>query len=142
MGPEDRPLGLARDEEAPSSLAMMRPANPGAIAEIRHAAIDFAAAHGAGADLLDDLALAVSEATTNAVKHAQTPAIDGVVEMAASVSGSWLELRIRDRGLGFGTQESDGLGLGLPLIASLASELRIRQEGHGTEVQMRFVIGP
>lgn len=119
------------------SLKVCHPAAPAAIPTLRHAAADFAAEHGADADLRGDIALAVSEAVTNAVRHSRAHA-DEQVTLTASVAGDWLEIRIRDRGAGFGLAESDGLGLGLPTIARLAAQLTIVQEGHGTEVRMSF----
>ena len=63
---------------------------------------------------------------------------EGIVELTAGVADDWVDVRIRDRGKGFGTRPSDGLGLGLSIIASVAVYLTICQEGHGTEVRMRF----
>jgi anti-sigma regulatory factor (Ser/Thr protein kinase) len=125
----------------PPSLAIVGPAKAGTVTALRHATVDFVAAHDPDPQLLADVALVVSEAVTNAVKHAHVPDAEGIVELAASVSGGWLEVRIRDRGRGFGTQESDGLGMGLMIIASLVAYLTICQEGHGTEVRMRFPLG-
>jgi anti-sigma regulatory factor (Ser/Thr protein kinase) len=129
------------DEAASSptlrSLKVCHPAVPEAIPILRHAAADFAAEHGADTDLCGDIALAVSEAVTNAVKHSQAHAEDPVRLTAAAV-GDWLEIRVIDRGTGFGLRESDGLGLGLPTIARLAAQLTISQEGLGTELSMRF----
>jgi anti-sigma regulatory factor (Ser/Thr protein kinase) len=119
------------------SLKVCHPAVPEAVPVLRHAAADFAAEHGADTDLCGDIALAVSEAVTNAVKHSQTHAAEQV-RLIASVADDWLEIRVTDRGAGFGLRESDGLGLGLPTIARLAAQLTISQEGHGTELCMRF----
>ena len=41
-------------------------------------------------------------------------------------------------GEAFGKGSADGLGLGLAIIARLCSDLKIVQEGDGTEVRMRF----
>lgn len=93
---------------------MKEMATPAAIASLRHRAAEFAAAHGAGRNQAADVALAVSEAATNAVKYAYLGATrNAVVEPAA-------------------------LGLGLSIMASLSAELTIVQEGEGTEVRMRF----
>jgi serine/threonine-protein kinase RsbW len=119
------------------SLKVCHPANPEAVPALRHAAVDFAAEHGAGLDLRGDVALAVSEAVTNAVKHSLAHEEESVT-LVASVAEGWLEIRVRDRGVGFGVAESDGMGLGLPTIARLSAQLTISQEGHGTELQMRF----
>lgn len=119
------------------SLKVCHPAVPEAVPILRHAAADFAAEHGADVDLCGDIALAVSEAVTNAVKHSGAHS-DDPVRLTAAVVEDWLEIRVNDRGAGFGLRESDGLGLGLPTIARLAAQLTISQEGMGTELAMRF----
>jgi serine/threonine-protein kinase RsbW len=129
--------------EARSTLAgfeLSRPAEPQAVPAFRHRAAAFAAERGAGPDLVHDVVLAVSEATTNAVKHAYGAAPDGRVELSASAEDGWLTLRVGDRGRGFGEKPSDGLGLGLVIIAGLCDDLKIVQEGSGTQVVMRFVL--
>lgn len=120
------------------SLALVKPAAPQTVSLMRRATVDFATANGAPTPVLDDIALAVSEAATNAVKHADVSGGEGIVELTAAIADDWVEVRIRDRGKGFGTRPSDGLGLGLSIIASVSVYLTICQEGHGTEVRMRF----
>jgi len=125
----------------PRTIAVSAPATPAAIARLRHAAADFAGAHGAEPKLADDIALAVSEAVTNVVKYAYGPGqgtASDEVRLRGDASGDWLELRVCDGGDGFGRGSSDGLGLGLSIMASLSAELTIVQEGEGTEVRMRF----
>jgi anti-sigma regulatory factor (Ser/Thr protein kinase) len=129
--------GEAHSSPAIVSLKVCHPANPEAVPVLRHAAVDFAAEHGAGGQLCGDIALAVSEAVTNAVKHSRTHAAESV-RLTAAVADHWLEIRVSDRGAGFGIAESDGLGLGLPTIARLSAQLTIHQEGLGTELRMRF----
>jgi serine/threonine-protein kinase RsbW len=121
-----------------TSLALVKPAEPRTVSVMRRATVEFATAHGAPSAILDDIALAVSEAATNAVKHANVAGGDGIVELTAAIADDWVDVRIRDRGKGFGTRPSDGLGLGLSIIASVSVYLTICQEGHGTEVRMRF----
>lgn len=129
--------GKAPAPAAIRSLKVCHPARPEAVPALRHAAADFAAEHGADPHLRGDIALAVSEAVTNAVKHSRAH-LEEQVTLTASVADDWLEIRVRDRGTGFGLAESDGLGLGLPTIARLAAQLTIVQEGQGTELRMRF----
>ena len=131
--PDPAATGSARP-----SLALVKAAEPPTVSAMRRAAVEFASAHGAPSPVLDDIALAVSEAATNAVKHANVSGGEGIVELTAAVADDWVDVRIRDRGKGFGTRPSDGLGLGLSIIASVAVYLTICQEGHGTEVRMRF----
>ena len=116
----------------------MLPAEPASVPALRHSIARFAEDHGGGVDLVADVALAVSEAVTNAVKYAGAAGADGIVEVVASHDSDWLEVTVRDRGEGFGKGSVDGLGLGLSIIARLAGDLRIVQEGDGTEVRMRF----
>lgn len=113
------------------------PAEPASVPAFRRRASQFAAQQGVGEDVVADVALAVSEAVTNAVKYANAGA-KGVVELSAGTSDGWLEVKVRDHGEGFGKGSSDGLGLGLAIIARLCADLKIVQEGDGTEVRMRF----
>ena len=128
----------ATAESPRPSLALLKPAEPRTVSVMRRATVAFATSHGAPTPVVEDIALAVSEAATNAVKHANVTGGEGIVELTAAVADDWVDVRIRDRGKGFGTRPSDGLGLGLSIIASVSVYLTICQEGHGTEVRMRF----
>ena len=119
-------------------LNLTLPAEPASVPALRRRASQYAAEQGVCRDVVADVALAVSEAVTNAVKYAKTARGEGVVELSGAIKGSWLEVRVRDRGEGFGRGSSDGLGLGLSIIARLCADLKIVQEGDGTEVRMRF----
>jgi serine/threonine-protein kinase RsbW len=121
-------------------MKLVLPAEPATVPELRHRVSRFAKEHGVASDLVADVALAVSEAVTNAVKYANAAGADGVVELCAAREEDWLEVTVRDRGEGFGKGSVDGLGLGLSIIARLAGDLRIVQEGDGTEVRMRFPV--
>ena len=117
-------------------MELVMPAEPASVPELRHRAAQYAAAQGVERLVIEDVALAVSEAVTNAVKYAN--ANEGVIELSGSRRDGWLEVTVRDRGEGFGQGSTDGLGLGLSIIARLCAELTIVQEGDGTEVRMRF----
>jgi serine/threonine-protein kinase RsbW len=129
---------LARAGEKLSSEREKLPAEPASVTALRHRAAAFATAQGAGPDVVADVALAVSEAVTNAVKYAYQAETPGTVELAACVRKPWLEIRVRDSGTGFGRGSEDGLGLGVSIIARLCADMKIVQEGSGTEVRMRF----
>jgi serine/threonine-protein kinase RsbW len=128
--------GAGCREDSPLNLTL--PAEPASVPTFRRRASQFATEQGVGEDVVADVALAVSEAVTNAVKYAKVAEGEGVVELSAATSGDWLEVRVRDHGKGFGKGSSDGLGLGLAIIARLCADLKIIQEGDGTEVRMRF----
>ncbi|HET7508756.1 MAG TPA: ATP-binding protein, partial [Solirubrobacterales bacterium] len=78
------------------------PAEPASVTTLRHRAAAFASKSGADPDVVADVALAVSEAVTNAVKYAYESGKEGTVELTASVRKPWLEIHIRDSGTGFG----------------------------------------
>jgi serine/threonine-protein kinase RsbW len=126
------------EDGPPGELDLTMPAEPASVPVLRHSAAQYAAAQGVDRPVVDDVALAVSEAVTNAVKYANTADAEGVVELGGAQREGWLEVTVRDRGEGFGRGSTDGLGLGLSIIARLCSELKIVQEGDGTEVRMRF----
>lgn len=129
--------GLAGTGEKLSTKETL-PAQPASVTALRHRATAFAREQGAEPDVVADVALAVSEAVTNAVKYAYKAEVAGTVELSASVRKPWLEICIRDSGTGFGRGSADGLGLGLSIIARLCADMKIVQEGDGTEVRMRF----
>jgi len=133
----------SRRSEAKATLGgfeISRCAEPETVTAFRHRAAAFAAEVGADGDLVSDVVLAVSEATTNAVKYAYGDDEEGTVDLSATHEDGWLTLRIADRGTGFRSGPSGGLGLGLAIIARLCDDLRIVQEGLGTQVVMRFVL--
>jgi anti-sigma regulatory factor (Ser/Thr protein kinase) len=121
-------------------LELACPAEPQAVPLLRQRASAFAVEQGAGPDLVVDVALAVSEAVTNAVKYAYPSDEAGSVRLSTSVEDGWLTLVVSDSGAGFGAGPSDGLGLGLTIIARVCDDLKIVQGGSGTQVLMRFLL--
>ena len=91
--------------------------------------------------MLSDIALAVTEAATNAVLHAYRDRVEpGAVIVEAELDGDHVCLYVRDEGTGLTPRvDSPGLGLGLGLIAQVADSADVRApESGGTEVVMRF----
>ena len=95
--------------------------------------------------LIDDIALAVSEACTNAVLHAYRTSEgtgDGkTFRVVAERDGTIVSVSVSDDGDGMTPRsDSPGLGLGLPLIATLCDAVSIgpASAGAGTVVAMRF----
>lgn len=132
--------GAGCEARGQGTMRLALAAEPASVPTLRHRAAEFAARQGAPETLVADVALAVSEAVTNAIKYAYAEA-PGEVELTGLAEDGWLEIRVRDRGERFGRGSSDGLGLGLSIIARLAADLKIVQEGSGTEVRMRFALG-
>jgi len=89
---------------------------------------------------VDDVKLAVSEAVTNAVRHAYNGRDRGDVIGTAHVDDGTLRIVIADAGNGLrqGSSDSPGLGLGLPLMARLSKALEVVSNGAGTEIRMAF----
>jgi serine/threonine-protein kinase RsbW len=110
--------------------------DPGSIALARAAARDFADSCGADPD---DLALAVSEAVTNAIVHGYRGGDDGLVGLVGYREDQDCVVEVSDRGIGMRPHpDSPGLGLGLPVISALAASVEIVSLGHGTAIRMRF----
>jgi serine/threonine-protein kinase RsbW len=88
------------------------------------------------------VALAVSEAVTNAVVHAYSDAaLPGDVEIFAQRHlDDGLEVVVSDYGHGLLPRpDSPGMGVGLPLLATLADHFEIeRGDSGGTRVRMTF----
>lgn len=128
-----------------SLLQLVFAAEPMAAVRARHAATDFARKQGAAGRALDDIALAVSEAVTNAVVHAyrDRPA-PGDITVSIRRDGHHLVVSVCDDGVGISPRrDSPGLGLGLALIGQLSESLQIRaRRGGGTELSMRLRMQP
>ena len=76
-------------------------------------------------DVIADIALAVTEACTNAVVHAY-PSGGGTINVTASHADGHLEVAVRDHGGGIAPRvDTPGLGVGLPVIAAIARSVEI-----------------
>jgi anti-sigma regulatory factor (Ser/Thr protein kinase) len=124
----------------PSVLARRFPARADQVGPTRREVVAYARAHGAVDP--DAIALAVSEALTNAVVHAyiDAPAPGEVEVVAKRHPDDGIEISVCDDGRGMlPRRDSPGLGVGLPLVAKLAQRFRIdtRPSG-GTAISMLF----
>ena len=124
------------------SFAATRRAIVEAVGPLRRALTRWTVDAGADQRTQEAVALAGSEAITNAVVHAYC---DTPEPGTVSVSGEQLELErlrvtVRDDGCGMKPRpDSPGLGLGLPLIVQLAKSVEIdTRPGEGTRVAMDF----
>jgi serine/threonine-protein kinase RsbW/stage II sporulation protein AB (anti-sigma F factor) len=126
---------------SPHALVRRLRAQPDQIRVIRDEIRAFALKHGAADP--NAVALAVSEAVTNAVVHAYVDAPEpGEIEVVAHVvPGDVLEIVVCDEGRGMlPRHDSPGVGLGLPLVATLAESFEVQvRSGGGTQVRMAFL---
>jgi anti-sigma regulatory factor (Ser/Thr protein kinase) len=86
------------------------------------------------------VALTVTEAVANAVRHAY-PGGGGEVRLAVSVDDEEVVVVVTDEGIGvrgFTANRSADAGLGLGLIRALANRVRIEPSSDGTLVEMVF----
>jgi anti-sigma regulatory factor (Ser/Thr protein kinase) len=127
---------------APSTLARRFPAQADQVRLARREVEAYAREQGA----VDPagIALAVSEAVTNAVIHAYVdrPTPGDVEVHVERHPDDGLEIRVCDEGRGMMPRsDSPGLGVGLPLVAKLAQRFRVetRPTG-GTAVSMVFPV--
>src|SRR3954447_16307759 len=125
---------------SPGTAQWQLPAHEASVPELRGAVQGFVSKHGAGADVLSDVALAVSEAVTNAVMHGFLDRDQGTVRVSVKAGDGEIVVVVADDGRGMQPRpDSPGLGMGLPLIGQLAASLDIRvPPGGGTELCMTF----
>jgi serine/threonine-protein kinase RsbW/stage II sporulation protein AB (anti-sigma F factor) len=112
---------------------------PNSVGHARKAVVAFADRHGLAAAA--DVALAVTEAVTNAVVHAYRDGASGRVRVVACALETGLLVVVRDYGCGMQPNPgSPGAGLGLAVIGALAGEMNIERpdDGGGTRVRIRF----
>lgn len=87
---------------------------------------------------LNDVALAVSEAATNAVVHG-SPGDGPSVSITIEIKRGELVIVVCDEGEGVKPRvDSPGAGLGLPVIAAVTKRFELVRGDQGTEVHMAF----
>jgi anti-sigma regulatory factor (Ser/Thr protein kinase) len=114
------------------------PAQPSSVRDLRNGVVEFATA--LGFEDTGPIALAVSEAATNAVIHAYRDSEPGDIRLVACDKPDRLVVVVRDYGDGMMPRaDSPGLGLGLPMISTMANDVQIEvAEGAGTLLRMHF----
>jgi anti-sigma regulatory factor (Ser/Thr protein kinase) len=124
-----------------NSLNASYPAIPPSVPQARNAVVAFAARSGVGAEQLEAIRLAVSEAVSNAIVHAYDGRA-GEIHVTAGFAANELWILVADEGRGFhAPARRPGLGWGLPLIAHMADRFEIAERADGgTEIRMRFTV--
>lgn len=129
----------ARSEAERACFECAYPATASFVKEAREAASDAVGRLGLDEALLHDVRLCVSEAMTNAVRHAYG-SCHGTVEISVSRTGEGAVVRVRDFGSGVVAAGRGGCGgFGLAIIATLTDQYGLTSvSGVGTEVAMAF----
>ena len=128
------------------SLKLRLPADARKVSEVRQRLAALAREMGFDDVAIDDLRTVVTEACTNAARHAYAGRTGGWFEVVANRCGGDLEVVVRD--FGRGIRPSPVLGapsprLGLLLIAALARTVEISSAaGAGTEIRIRMSPSP
>ena len=108
-----------------------------------------------GDQRIDDLRLAVSEATTNAIRaHANLGSSERIT-IRFGLEGERIEVEVQDRGAGFDPEKLDPAGpltdkgrleyeggFGIPLMKILADEITIESADEGTTVNLTVYVSP
>jgi serine/threonine-protein kinase RsbW len=96
-------------------------------------------------EVLADLKLALTEATSNSVRHAYADDGAGVVEISYELLDDRLVIVVTDEGAGFDPADAEGPpeelsegGLGIAIIRAIADEVEIRPRPGGKGSQLRF----
>lgn len=119
------------------------PAAPEAVPSARHDVMDTLTQAGlTDVSLRAKVALAVTEATANAVRHAYPPdCTDGHVDVAVARTSDSLTVTVSDEGLGVRSgAPSHGSGLGLSIMTAEAQEVAVETGESGTVVALWFDI--
>ena len=125
-------------------FTMNVPVNAEYVGTVRMAVAHIASKAGFDVEAIDDIKVAVSEACTNIIMHANGDpgcGYDIIVELGESD----LVITVEDKGMGFGLEdyvppspgESRGSGLGIFIMKALMDEVDIHSApGEGTRIRM------
>jgi anti-sigma regulatory factor (Ser/Thr protein kinase) len=114
------------------------PATPSCVKEGREAVVEAISGLGLDERILGDVRLCVSEAMTNAVRHAYGTR-GGPVDVSVSPKEQGAVVVVRDFGTGIVTSGRTGGGFGFSIIATLTDQYALTTvSGVGTKVAMAF----
>ena len=146
---DEQSAKTSRDAAADGShvVRLNMPAKPEYITLSRLALTGLARLRPLSDELLADLKLALTEATSNAVRHAY-PGGGGQVDIVYELRGDVLTIEVTDEGEGFDHDDETALdgsrdltegGLGIAIIRAIADELVLSKGSQGRGSRLRFV---
>jgi serine/threonine-protein kinase RsbW len=133
----DDPVGRFRAAPA-HALVREVAATPRQAAIIRREVHSWARARGTGADLAEDIGLAVGEALANVVDHAYLHDSDGTLTLSAIAELGFITVTVSDTGRWKDAPSDPVRGRGVALIRALAAETAIVTNSTGTTVRMTW----
>jgi serine/threonine-protein kinase RsbW len=124
----------------PAFLQTVHPAIPASVRAARREISSFAARHGASARTIGDVALAVSEACTNAVHSAAERSAPPRITITAELEDGHLHVSVTDFGATVRPRVEDlGAHESFAIIHRLADDVQLRPgPGAGLELSMDF----
>jgi Histidine kinase-like ATPase domain len=109
------------------------------VAGLRRAVVAYAAGQGVAADVLADLAIAVSAVVANVVRSSRHVGSSAPVSVSVDVAQEGVMARVRGPQAQAAHLDNPGVALGLVMAASLAGDIRVCASGSSeTEISMRF----
>ena len=112
---------------------------PVSVAQARRLTREWSEQSGATSTQLENIALAITEAVANVVRHAYPLSEPGLIHLDAHTEPGALVFSIRDDGIGANQpSENAGLGVGLPIIIEVADDAMIKPTSAGTQLTLRF----
>ena len=133
-----------------SGITLEIPAKAEYLSLVRAVVVSAAALDPAVEDQrLEDLRLAVSEATTNAIRSHADLGSEERITIRCGLTDDRIEVEVQDRGPGFNPEKLEPAGpldqpgrlsyeggFGIPLMRVLADEIKINSADEGTTVQL------
>jgi serine/threonine-protein kinase RsbW len=138
--------GRGAEAAAPRTVRLTIPARPEYITLCRLALTGISRLRSLSDEVVADLKLALTEATSNSVRHAYAETGEGTVEIVYELHGDRLVIEVTDEGEGFDVAENGGDpqaltegGLGIAIIRSIADEVEIGSKPGGGGSRLRFI---
>jgi anti-sigma regulatory factor (Ser/Thr protein kinase) len=107
------------------------------LAEVRDQLRRWLIDHGIVDDLVDDLVLAVGEATTNAMEHGVGLRPEARVTVRGRLDGANLVIEVHDPGQWVTAPSGEDRGYGLKIMSSVVDDVEIETGDRGTTVRLR-----
>jgi anti-sigma regulatory factor (Ser/Thr protein kinase) len=132
---DDVALIAIQNSPVPDDLVLELPAEPRVLSPMRRTVRRWLRHMGADSDEAAEITLAASEACTNAIEHAYSPAPAHFALHARADDGE-VSITVRDSGQ-WRTPRGDHRGRGLAIIEMAMDGVETNRTSHGTEIVMR-----